>query len=287
MSAYSGPPSVNPYWYYDPHGYQPNVSVSFNTNISVNTPPHPSFDMYHNSSNNNNNTSGFADSGYLSRTPTPPTPSRIPSPQPLSMRQELEKKETDSRLSEKSFVDSKPRLPYVKRTRIQYTNQQLQILEEAFDDNHYPEVTTVDALAEMLDVRHEKISIWFQNRRSRYKRQQKPKSSSSSNEAIKRITHSIPVSSAVPSQSYDSPTSYYSPYFWPSPIADNRTATSYTGNPHVPTFYDSNASPMWNTNNNAAYLSSTQWHQSSCSMNLSSSPSSPCTSILPEHLPSM
>jgi hypothetical protein len=34
MSAYSGPPSVNPYWYYDPHGYQPNVSVSFNTNIS-------------------------------------------------------------------------------------------------------------------------------------------------------------------------------------------------------------------------------------------------------------
>ncbi len=34
MAEYSGPPSVNPYWYYDPHGYQPNVSVSFNTNIS-------------------------------------------------------------------------------------------------------------------------------------------------------------------------------------------------------------------------------------------------------------
>ena len=34
MSGYPTTPSVNPYWYYDPHGYQPNVSVSFNTNIS-------------------------------------------------------------------------------------------------------------------------------------------------------------------------------------------------------------------------------------------------------------
>jgi hypothetical protein len=107
MAAYSGSTSVNPYWYYDPHSYQPNVNVSFNTNISgllsnqmkyififfllVNTPPHPSFDMY-----NNNNNSRFADSGYLSRTPTPPTPVRIHSPQPISNRQELESNGSDS-----------------------------------------------------------------------------------------------------------------------------------------------------------------------------------------------
>lgn len=36
---------------------------------------------------------------------------------------------------------------------------QLQILEEAFQENHYPEVTMVDHLAELLDVRHEKISV--------------------------------------------------------------------------------------------------------------------------------
>jgi hypothetical protein len=40
--------------------------------------------------NNNNNSSRFADSGYLSRTPTPPTPTRIHSPQPIPMRQELD-----------------------------------------------------------------------------------------------------------------------------------------------------------------------------------------------------
>ncbi|CAF3350548.1 unnamed protein product [Rotaria sp. Silwood1] len=283
MSGYSGPPSVNPYWYYDPHGYQPNVSVSFNTNISVNTSPHSSFDFYHNSNNN----SRFADSGYLSRTPTPPTPVRIPSPQPISIRQELDNKESDSRMSEKPLDENKPRLPYVKRTRIQYTYQQLQILEAAFQKNHYPEVTTVDNLADLLDVRHEKISIWFQNRRSRFKRQQKPKTTSSSNDVTKKRTHPVPIPSAVstssfdPSSSYD-PSSYYPSYFWPSPIVDTRTATSYSANPHVPSFHDTNTSPMWNTNNNAGYLSSTQWHQSSCStMNLSlSSPSSPCNSLL-------
>jgi hypothetical protein len=44
----------------------------------------------------NNNNSRFADSGYLSRTPTPPTPTRIPSPQPMHSRQELETNGSDS-----------------------------------------------------------------------------------------------------------------------------------------------------------------------------------------------
>jgi hypothetical protein len=42
--------------------------------------------MYNNSYNN----SGFADSGYLSRTPTPPTPSCIPSPQLITSREEVD-----------------------------------------------------------------------------------------------------------------------------------------------------------------------------------------------------
>jgi hypothetical protein len=51
--------------------------------LLVNTPPsHPSFDMYNNSQ--------FADSGFLSRTPTPPTPGRVPSPQPIPLHEELD-----------------------------------------------------------------------------------------------------------------------------------------------------------------------------------------------------
>ena len=91
MSAYSDPASAHPYWYYDPHGYQPNVSMPGNGNTSgkgqepstgrlnisstsAHTPVYPSFDMY------SNHSSRLADSGYLSRTPTPPTPGRVASP---------------------------------------------------------------------------------------------------------------------------------------------------------------------------------------------------------------
>ncbi|UJR33372.1 hypothetical protein I4U23_020820 [Adineta vaga] len=277
MAAYSGPPSVNPYWYYDPHGYQPNVSVSFNANISVNTPPHPSFDMYNNSR--------FADSGYLSRTPTPPTPSHIPSPPPIPMRQDHDENDIEVRSMEKSLEENKQRLPYVKRTRIQYTLQQLQILEEAFQQNHYPEVTTVDALSELLDVRHEKISIWFQNRRSRFKRQQKPKTASSTttNDVQKKPVHSVQMSSVAPSPSYDPSSSYYPPYFWPSPVVDTRVNAPYSMNSHTPSYYDNTSSPMWN-GNNSTYPSPTTWHHSSSSaMNLSlSSPSSTSLSLLQE-----
>ncbi|CAF0729388.1 unnamed protein product [Adineta ricciae] len=264
IAAYSGPPSVNPYWYYDPHVYQPNVSVSYNPNISVNTPPHPSFEMYNNSR--------FADSGYLSRTPTPPTPLRLPSPQPVPIRQDNEENSTDlngslthrptfvadvdARTVEKPVAESKARLPYVKRTRIQYTLQQLQTLEAAFQQNHYPEVTTVDALAELLDVRHEKVSIWFQNRRSRFKRQQKPKASSSTIDVPKK--HSVP--SVASSSSYDPSTACYPPYFWPSPVVDARTS-AYGMSSHTPSYYDNASSPMWNTNS-IPYPSPSTWDQS-------------------------
>lgn len=35
--------------------------------------------------------------------------------------------ETDDRVSENAVVENKPRLPYVKRTRIQYTMQQVSL----------------------------------------------------------------------------------------------------------------------------------------------------------------
>ena len=96
MSGYANPPSINPYWYYESQGYQPNTSIPFPSHDSglfadfpkrgfshrlsefpVDSPTHSSFDMY---------TNRFVDSGYLSRTPTPPTPVRNPSPAPVPFR---------------------------------------------------------------------------------------------------------------------------------------------------------------------------------------------------------
>lgn len=49
----------------------------------------------------------------------------------------------------------------------------LDLLETAFEKNHYPDVNTVDRLANMLNLSTDRISIWFQNRRARFKKAKK------------------------------------------------------------------------------------------------------------------
>ncbi|KAI3388342.1 hypothetical protein SNEBB_007338 [Seison nebaliae] len=61
--------------------------------------------------------------------------------------------------------------PKRKRTRTQFTKHQLETLEAAFNITHYPDVTAVEELSGQLSLQHEKISIWFQNRRARFKKQ--------------------------------------------------------------------------------------------------------------------
>jgi hypothetical protein len=43
-------------------------------------------------------------------------------------------------------------------------------LEAAFNRTHYPDVNAIDRLANMLNLTTERISVWFQNRRARYKK---------------------------------------------------------------------------------------------------------------------
>ncbi|CAF1623255.1 unnamed protein product [Didymodactylos carnosus] len=66
-----------------------------------------------------------------------------------------------------------PNTMYKKRSRIQYTKQQLDILESTFQLHHYPTVDMVDNTAERLTLPTEKISVWFQNRRSKLKKELK------------------------------------------------------------------------------------------------------------------
>ncbi|XP_052071131.1 paired mesoderm homeobox protein 2-like [Mytilus californianus] len=48
---------------------------------------------------------------------------------------------------------------------------QLEALERVFIANQYPDSLTTDELADQLEISNEKVSIWFQNRRSKFKRQ--------------------------------------------------------------------------------------------------------------------
>lgn len=59
---------------------------------------------------------------------------------------------------------------YQKRQRTKFDQRQLDILEAAFERTHYPDINVVDKLSELLGLTVERISVWFQNRRARYKK---------------------------------------------------------------------------------------------------------------------
>ena len=49
-------------------------------------------------------------------------------------------------------------------------------MEAIFNKSHYPEVHVVDKLSDKLGLSIERISVWFQNRRAKFKKTKKPSS---------------------------------------------------------------------------------------------------------------
>lgn len=60
-----------------------------------------------------------------------------------------------------------------RRSRTQYTKQQIDCLEAIFLKSHYPGVNVVDKLSDKLNLSIERISVWFQNRRAKFKKSKK------------------------------------------------------------------------------------------------------------------